>query len=213
MRTIFLVDGFNLYHSVAQASYDLNLNGAGTKWLNIRSLCSSYLHLIDRAARLEEIYYFSAFAKYMRITDPGVLIRHETLIECYESLGIKVVLGRYKRRTVKCKVCGRRYAYHEEKETDVAISIKVLELLFTGKCDTVVLMTGDTDVAPAVRTAHHYFPQNHICFTFPYKRSNKELKALVSKHWTIDGVQYQQHQFPDPFIAPDGRQINKPSTW
>jgi len=36
---IFLIDGFNLYHSLIDASYDLKLNGKGTKWLNIYSLC------------------------------------------------------------------------------------------------------------------------------------------------------------------------------
>lgn len=55
-RTTFIVDGFNLYHSVCQASAVLGLAGAGTKWLNLRRLCESYLSLIGGEAQLEKIY-------------------------------------------------------------------------------------------------------------------------------------------------------------
>ena len=39
-RTTFLVDVFNLYHSVKEAGKDL---GVPTKWLDLRSLLSFYL--------------------------------------------------------------------------------------------------------------------------------------------------------------------------
>lgn len=42
-RTVFIVDGFNLYHSVVDAARDAP--GATTKWLDLRKLCSSYLPL------------------------------------------------------------------------------------------------------------------------------------------------------------------------
>lgn len=61
-RTVFLADGFNLYHSLVQAQIDGG--GTTTKWLDLRSLCSSFLPLIGRIsserATLERIYYFSA---------------------------------------------------------------------------------------------------------------------------------------------------------
>jgi len=63
----------------------------------------------------------------------------------------------------------------------VAIATKLLELLFTNFCDTVVLVTGDTDVAPAVRSAQALFPKKNVCFAFPYRCKNKELAQLVSK--------------------------------
>jgi hypothetical protein len=46
MRTTFLVDGFNLYHSLRDASRDLGFaDGRGTKWLNLHSLLYAQLHL------------------------------------------------------------------------------------------------------------------------------------------------------------------------
>lgn len=70
-RTAFIIDGFNLYHSVRQASHDLGLGEKGTKWLDIRALCSSYLHVIGGAAQLANIYYFSALATHLEATKPG----------------------------------------------------------------------------------------------------------------------------------------------
>jgi hypothetical protein len=59
------------------------------------------------------------------------------------------------------------YRTHEEKETDVAIACKLLELLCQGRCDTAVLMTGDTDIAPAIRTAKLLYPTADIAVAFP----------------------------------------------
>lgn len=53
-RVTFLVDGFNLYHSVKEAQRDMN--GVSTKWLNIRALCQSYIHHFGKDAQLGEIY-------------------------------------------------------------------------------------------------------------------------------------------------------------
>jgi hypothetical protein len=102
-RVTFLVDGFNVYHSVREAEKALK---STTKWLNIRSLCCSYLHLIgslvrDRA-QLNSIYYFSALAEHLEASNPDVTIRHRTLIRCLEDTGIVVELSRFKAKEVKC---------------------------------------------------------------------------------------------------------------
>jgi hypothetical protein len=88
-----------------------------------------------------------------------------------------------------------------------------MELLFTDKADTVVLVSGDTDLAPAVRTAHKLFPAKEICFAFPYKRKNSELAKMVARHFRIRSSQYLKHQLPDPVSLPSGRVIRKPSSW
>lgn len=77
-RTTFIVDGFNLYHLVREASAVLGLAGAGTKWLNLRKLCESYLPLIGGGAMLEKIYYFSALATHLEPFKPDVTTRHRT---------------------------------------------------------------------------------------------------------------------------------------
>ena len=177
-RVTFLIDGFNLYHSVKSASYALGLNEAGTKWLDIAGLCRSYLYLFGKSAVLHEIYYFSAFAKHLEASKPDVTARHAAYISCLEDRGVRVELSRFKKKRFRCDKCGANLKRHEEKETDVAVAVKLLELLVTNSADRIVLVTGDTDVAPAVRTAKLLFPQKSVCFAFPYDRRTTNSHSL-----------------------------------
>jgi len=210
-RTTFLVDGFNVYHSVVEASR--SLGGVSTKWLDYRSLLSSYLAAIGAGATLEEIYLFTAFATFLEQSRPGVVARHRAYIECLEATGIKPVMGRFKSKFVHCSACKANVMHHEEKESDVAIGVKVMELLHADRADTLVLVTGDTDVAPAIRTAITLFPTKRICVALPFRRENQELANLVSKHFKIRKEAYSRHQLPDPFTLPSGRTVPKPKGW
>ena len=210
-RTTFLVDGLNLYHSLRAASGDLG--GASTEWLDIRSLLSSFLHVVGGGAQLEKIYYFSALAYHVDTYKPGSTARHRMYIDCLRATGIVPVLGRFKYKEVYCLSCKKDNPHHEEKETDVAISMKLVEIFFNDEADTVFLVTGDTDLAPGVRTASQMFPTKEIGFIFPYKRKNKELAALVSKHFHMKKERYAKHQLPDPMVLPSGRKVSKPSAW
>ncbi|MCD9185990.1 MAG: NYN domain-containing protein [Pyrinomonadaceae bacterium] len=212
-RTSFLIDGFNLYHSVKSASHDLGLKGIGTRWLDIRSLCDSFLHLVGNNAQISDVYYFSALAKHLEMRKPDVTVRHRTYIRFLEDSGVKVELHRFKKSLTFCQKCNQTFNRREEKETDVAMSTRLLELLFLDKCDTIVLVTGDTDIVPAVKTVQNIFPKKEIIFMMPYKRHNKELANLVSKHFDISSNNYTKYQFADPYITKKGKSVIKPSTW
>lgn len=101
-----------------------------------------------------------------------------------------------------CSGCKTEATHHEEKETDVAISVKLLELFYFDQCDTAVLVTGDTDLGPAIKTAFRLFPEKQIYTLFPYKRKNKELAKLATGPFVIGANRYQACQFDNPFIAP-----------
>jgi uncharacterized LabA/DUF88 family protein len=138
-RTMFLVDGFNIYHSLRAASSELG--GAQTKWLDLRAY-----------------------------------------LDCLVASRVIPALGRFKYKTVRCHRCAVESPHYEEKETDVAMSMKLVELFHKDRADTIVLVTGDTDLA-------------QLAFTHLHIR--KEL--------------YIAHQFSDPVILPDGRRVRKPT--
>jgi len=217
MKTVsFIVDGFNLYHSAKKAAWDLRIP---TKWLNINALCSSFLQIIsnvvDEKAELKNIYYFSALANHLENSHPGITNRHKAFLRCLEDTGVIVELSRFKKKTIKCPhpQCGRTFVKHEEKETDVAIALKLIEVFLSDKCDVAVLVTGDTDLAPAVRTAHRLFPFKKILFAFPPYRKNRELAQLAPGSFGFKPKQYVKHQFPDPYTTKEGLTINKPPGW
>lgn len=210
-RLTYLIDGFNLYHSLKDAQQDLG--GISTRWLNLHSLFSMYTaSIFGRGYQLEQILYFSAFATHRDKGKPGVVKRHKEYIECLRSTGIKDIMGRFKPKWITCHSCNSSNIHHEEKETDVAISMMLLELFHFDACDTIVLVTGDTDLAPAVRTAKRIFPYKEIVFAFPYKRKNEELKKLVATSFYIKKERYIDHQFPEIVTTQKGK-ITKLSNW
>lgn len=204
----FLVDGFNVYHSIKDAQVD----GHGcAKWLDLASLCNSFLSSIGDV-KLVGIYYFSALAIHKEPTNPGIAERHQRLIDCMRSRGVDIVLSKFKTKLKTCLGCGVQWTEGLEKETDVAIASKVMELLHRDECDILVLVTGDSDYAPAVSTAHRLFPMKEICFLFPYKRKSKEL-AKMGRSWKITPDRYAKHQLPDRCRVAPATYVDKPVNW
>ena len=208
MRTTFLVAGFNLYHSIVDIAKDDI--GCNVKWLDIYALCKSYLHLIGKHTTIESVYYFSALAYHLN--DPDVIERHEDYIKCLAETVINVQLSRFKEKTITDSH-GGKIIPHEEKETDVAIASQLFEVLYKGICDSVVIITGDTDLAPAVKTAKKLFPNKYVIFAFPYNRKSEELATLAPGSFKIRNGSYIKHQFPNPFKLSNGTEIFKPLSW
>jgi len=209
-RIIFLIDGFNIYHSTLDIKRH---TGYSTKWLDLASLCKSYIHLFGKDAKVEAIYYFSAIPYYLGAQNPGKIKRHKNYIDCLESSGINIELGRFKEKYIFCDKCRSMVLKHEEKETDVKIAIKVVEVFLNDDCDTTVIVSGDTDLSSAIRKCRTLFHDKKIVFSFPYARKNKELASLSPGSFSINKKQYIKHQFPNPVILKDGRKIFKPTSW
>lgn len=209
-RVTFLIDGFNLYHSICEAIQAHALPGG--KWLNIRALCASYLHLFGRDAVLQEVYYFSALATHHR--DPDAPVRHQTLIAALRSTGVQPIMGTFKRKRIKCRASCKLEGWgYEEKETDVNIAVKLIELLMLNSCDVPVIVSGDTDLATAIRAAKRLFPAAKIGVGFPYKRFHHELKQLADFSFKMSPRQYSTFVFPDQVVLPSGKTILKPPAW
>ena len=47
----------------------------------------------------------------------------------------------------------------------------------------------------------------------PYQRHNAELARIVHMAVNINRDRYTQHQFSDPFILSNGKEISKPGDW
>ncbi len=210
-RVTYLVDGFNLYHSVRQAVRD-GL-GPDLRWLDLNGLLSSYLSIFGSEAVLHEVQYFTAYAHHLTPQNPNVVSRHQAYVAALESTGVKAHVARFKRKDVYCPNCKTRSRRHEEKETDVAIALKGIELLQADACDTLVFVSGDTDLAPAIRTAQRLFPVKQVAVAFPHARFNAELQQLADFSFRMRGKQYGSHQLPDPVMAKNGRAIAKPNSW
>jgi len=170
IRTVAFVDGFNLYHA---------LRGLGEnhlKWLDLRRLL---LHFTPAPQlELSKVLYFSAYATWL----PEAYARHRAYVAALEATGVEVVLGKFKIKERSCKYCDRRWTGHEEKETDVNVALHLLELGYSNAFDRALLVSADSDLAPAVRAVRRLFPEKEVRILTPPGRSTPGDLRRASGH-------------------------------
>jgi uncharacterized LabA/DUF88 family protein len=126
---------------------------------------------------------------------------------------VSVTLSRFKQKDVLCPRCGNRFTRHEEKETDVAIAMQLMEIAARGECEVVVLVSGDTDLVPAIRAANRVSPSIIVGVAFPFLRHNAELRAVADFTFSIGQRDVQRAQFPPAVSLVDGKVVLKPAAW
>jgi hypothetical protein len=100
-------------------------------------------------------------------------------------------MGKFKEKPRRCAKCGTTWVAHEEKETDVHIAITLVSDALTNKFERAIVISADSDLAPAVRLAGSSSPRKEIFVAAPPGRfSNARdlrprleiTKGRVSKH-------------------------------
>ena len=112
-----------------------------------------------------------------------------------------------------CKNCHTFFTKFEEKKTDVALINTLWNLVTDNHSDAYVLVTGDTDIAPGIKTIKNKYPQLKIYSLFPCGRKNDELISMVDGYFNMKAKKYQSHQLPNPVILANNRTIFKPLSW
>ena len=75
------------------------------------------------------------------------------------------------------------------------------------------MITGDTDLVPAVKLCKQLFPSKRIIIGFPFQRKNKELAEISHGSFVFSPVSIIDNQFPDPFIISEGVEFDMPTGW
>jgi uncharacterized LabA/DUF88 family protein len=197
MLTSFLIDGFNFYHSIKELPRRL-------RWFNYHKFCRHFLRENDT---LHSITYFTALA-YWR---PKSEERHQVFIEACKILGIKVMQGKFKERNIPCSYCHKINIRHEEKATDVNIALQAYRL--AKEVDQIFLVTGDTDLIPAVRAIKDDYPGIKIGVIFPFNRATRELKNEVHLSHKVKQKNLAQFTLPPSLTKEDGTKITCPLDW
>lgn len=148
-RASFYIDGFNLYHAIDK------INKPHLKWLNHRSLASSYLRPVDT---LQDVKFYTAVLTWERQKQA----RHRTYLKALEAVGCVVVESRFARVTKHCRVMNQYCTRHEEKQTDVSIATDILADAMEDRFDTAYLVTADSDQVPTLKTFKRLFPTKRI---------------------------------------------------
>jgi len=102
----------------------------------------------------------------------------------------------------------------EEKETDVALATRLLlEAAQIENRTLFILITGDTDLKPALDAIHILNPKIDIWIAFPYRRRNADLENVAKGSIELKKEDYAHCQLPNPYIPSKGKPIHKPALW
>lgn len=198
MHTAFLIDGFNFYHSIQYLNNKL-------KWFDYSSFCKHFMREEDT---LHSITYFTALANWRE----RAVKRHSVFIEACGVMGVNVVLGKFKEKTARCPYCEKNFTKHEEKATDVNIALFAYRLASQG-VEKVFLITGDTDMIPAIRLIKQDFPQTTVGVIFPYHRYTGEMKKEAHLSYKTDDNSLENFILPTVLVKSNGKKIRCPAEW
>lgn len=170
-RVACFIDGFNLYHAIA------DLGESHLKWVNLWSLSEQFV--LGKGQRLCHVYYFSAYADWL----PGKKRRHEAYVAALRAVGVTPIMGKFKKKHRRCPGCSNQWLSHEEKETDVNIALTLLNEAYKGTYDRALVISRDSDLVPAIQMVRSVFPNKSVCIIAPPNRGHgtELIDAAVDK--------------------------------
>lgn len=202
-RTAVLVDGFNLYYGMKEQ------RGRRYLWLDHVELASR----LRPRDQIVDVRYFTAPV----LDDLGAAGRQQTYLDALKVRNpsvLSIVEGRYQPKRMRCRTCGVDWTSYEEKETDVNIAVALMEIAASAAVDTVLVVSADSDLCPAVRSARRVNPQLTIVPAFPPHRRSGELRALLPSAFTISETKLRQSQLPPVVQDPaTGVKYMRPAYW
>ena len=133
---------------------------------------------------------------------------------------VEVVLGYFQLREKVCLAsCGKTYREPEEKKTDVNIAVHMIGDAVDGKTDSIVLVSGDSDIQPAIEWIRKRLPKIKITVYVPslefeesdrrsdfYRKIGVNCRFLPTDH-------LKDHQLPAKMVLPTGGFVERPSAW
>lgn len=195
-RLSVYIDRFNLYHAVAQ------MNDQSLKWLNFWSLGESF---VKPDEKIERVYFFTAVLKWNRDKQ----IRHRNFIEAQKANGVRVVESKFRKASRFCYAKDGYCKNYEEKQTDVAIAVTLLEDAIKGRVDRAILITADSDQVPLVNTFKRLFPDKTVTLSAPPNRSQmaRELGSVVDDRNPLTRGRLLAHRMPRDVFDADGNKV------
>ena len=142
----------------------------------------------------------------------------ETYIEALETFGVEFVGGNFKDKWLeyKNKHIQIKWKKHEEKETDVNISIYMVRDAIKNIYDKFILITNDTDIVPAVKIARAENKSLQFkLLTPPTLETHDSLLTAInpgtSSKLTVGHI--QNSLLPDKITKSNGKIVSIPNSY
>lgn len=229
LRTRVYIDGYNLYYGC--------LKGTPYKWLDVLALFEQ--HVVPFSAPQTSVLlplgikFFTAkiLAQAAKADDSlsSQARYHTALLKLYDGR-IELIEGYYSLTHAKAHVvdvaapatwpraCPTTLVWKlEEKQTDVNLALQAYHDAITGAVDQVVIVTNDTDIAPALKLIRaHTAVQVGLVVPARYKERMPNTELVELAHWTrthITPAELAAAQLPRVIGAQGRSPTIKPNSW
>jgi uncharacterized LabA/DUF88 family protein len=200
IRVAAYIDGFNLYHSLE------DLKNPKNKWLDVVKLIKSYL-------KEDEILVKTSYFTSLSTWDEEKKLRHKRYIRALELHGVQVFYGKFKTKDYSCNNCGYKYKVREEKRTDVNLAVELMTGAFLNGYDTALLISGDSDLIPALHMIKKLYPAKKIGILFPPNRHTSEMEKASDFNQTIKEQEISKARLSEAIQLPSGKLLTPPPEW
>lgn len=200
-RVAIFIDGFNIYHALNDdPSYHKY------KWLNLEKFSKCFIGPKDN---IVDICYFTAYTTW----DQQKLARHKNYVMALRLVNVQIILGAFRRKDRICRICHKQYKTFEEKQTDVNIAIKLFQTAIADLWDTALIISGDSDLIPAIQAIKTTFPTKQIGIVIPIGRRAEELKQISDFHRKVKKKHLETCQFDDIITIDENHILKRPDSW
>lgn len=207
-RLYFFIDGLNLWHALdyLESAPDRNRYHK-FKWVNLRRLANCYV--VDKKDAIVGVEYFTTLVTW----NAGKFAKHRKFIKAQENEGVLVTYGEFKRKDVLCKLCRKTFPTVEEKQTDVNIALRLYQLAVQDAYDKAIIISGDTDLLPAIKTVRKDYPGKEIGIVIPIGKRSEDFKNQADFHHKMKEKHLQSSRFDDTITLKDGSTLTCPPSW
>lgn len=229
MRTACFVDGYNLFYGL--------LASTPYKWLDLPSLLSHILRVEHPDNTINAISFFTSGVK-PSLASRGIASKEaqDSYLRALIARDVQVFYGRHQlesgkaprfinKETPASRADQVEVWKLEEKETDVHIAISLYRLACLEerlppeeRTQQIVLVSGDTDMTPALRALREDFPDLRIGVILPHREGVQRTVPGSLKQYAdwmrhvVTEVELANHQFP-PRVATRKKPAVKPDYW
>jgi len=196
LRGAVYVDGFNLYHALAE------LKQPHLKWLNLRRL--SEVIARGHATEIGEVVFCTAYFP----GDTGKRARHRAYVDALRNVDVQTLIGHTTKEPMDCERekggCGRKWDAPREKETDINVALAAFHGAMTNAYDVAFIVSADTDQVATFLHLRRYFPNKHLVSVVPPGRPvSAHLQSVAQKTFKLNTVHIDESVFPH-LVTRDG---------
>lgn len=200
-KVIAYIDGFNLYFGMKSKNWSRYF------WLDIWALSE---RLVQNGSSLIAVKYFTS-----RINNnPAKVKRQNVYLEALSNIpNVRLLFGNYVAKEHTCSHCSGIDLVHNEKMTDVTIAVELLADAVSDQYDDAIIISGDSDLSPAVKKVKLLYPAKRVHCWFPPNRHSKVLQQCAHSAQAIGRGTLSKSQLPNSIALPSGILLERPASW